>query len=89
MAFNIENTLSIQPLEKNLESRATKKLDNVVDDIVDDRIENAILAEVNNLFTPRVEISGWNAASVAARSERRQQTGVITPSETTYFMNLI
>ena len=58
-------------------------MNNIVD-TVEDRIQNAILAAIDNIVAPKIELairsinasSGRDVTSVCANSERRERTGI-------------
>ena len=63
-------------------------MNNIVD-TVEDRIQNAILAAIDNIVAPKIELairsinasSGRDVTSVCANSERRERTGTNTSFE--------
>ena len=77
---------------KTLERYFNEKIDremNIIVDTVKDRIQNAILAAIDNIVTPKIELgirsinasSGRDVTSVCANSERRERTGINTSFE--------
>ena len=58
-------------------------MSNIID-TVEDRVQNAILAAIENIFAPIIELairsitasSGLDATSVSANSERRERVGI-------------
>ena len=77
------NAMIVKTLERCFNERIDRKMSNIVDS-VEDRIENASLAAVDNIVTPKIELairsinasSGRDATSVSASSERREQVGI-------------
>ena len=63
--------------------RIDREMSNIVD-TVEDRIQNAILAAIDNIVTPKIELpirsknasSGPDATSVTANSERGERVGI-------------
>ena len=77
------NTMSVKTLERCCNERIDREMSNVIDTI-EDRIQNAILAAIDNIVTPKIELairsinasSGRDATSVSANSERRKHVGI-------------
>ena len=83
-----ENAMSAKTLERCFNERIDREMNNIVD-TVEDRIQNAILAAIDNIVTPKIELairsinasSGGDVTSVCANSERRERTGINTSYE--------
>ena len=77
------NPMSVKTLERCFNERIDREMSNIVDTF-DDRIQNAILAAIDNIVTPKIELairsinasSGRYATSVSANSERREHVGI-------------
>ena len=77
------NAMSVKTLERCFNERIDREMSNIVD-TVEDRIQNAILAAIDNIVTPKIELairsinasSGRYATSVSANSERREHVGI-------------
>ena len=77
------NAMSVKTLERCFNERIDRESSNIVD-TVEDRIQNAILAAIDNIVTPKIELairsinasSGRDATSVSANSERREHVGI-------------
>ena len=77
------NALSMKNLERCFNERIDREMNNIVD-TVEDRIQNAILAAIENIVTPKIELairsinasSGRDATSVCADSERKERVGI-------------
>ena len=77
-----ENAMSVKTLERCFNERIDRELSNIVD-TVEDRIQNAILAAIDNIVAPKIELavrsmnasSGRDVTSVSANSERREHVG--------------
>ena len=75
--------MSVETLERCLNERIDREMSNVVDTF-EDRIQDAILAAVDNIVSPKIELairsinasSGRDATSVSANSERREHVGI-------------
>ena len=69
------NAMSVKTLERCFNERIDGEMSNIVD-TVEDRIQNAILAAIDNIVTPKIELairsinasSGRDATSVSANS---------------------
>ena len=78
------NAMSVESLETCFNERIDRELSNIVD-TVEDRIRNAILAAIDNIIAPKIELairstnasSGRDVTSVSANSERRGHVGII------------
>ena len=101
LAVTIENTVVVQTMLITLTARTAREMGNAVE-TVEDRIQNAILAAMDNVITPRIELalrsldasSGQEAASVTSTLDRREQVGLLPllrpyPLEKLHFMNWI
>ena len=83
-----ENALDDQTLERSLSDMIRREIVNVVD-TVEIKIQNAFLAAVFNIITPRIELavmpmnasSGRDFAIVFANLERGEQLGIISSTE--------
>ena len=77
------NAMSVKTLERCFNEKIDRELSNIVD-TVEDRIQNAILAAIDIIVTPKFELairsinasSGRDATSVSASSERREHVGI-------------
>ena len=77
------NAMSVKTLERCFNERIDREMNNIVD-TVEDRIQNAILAAIDNIIAPKIELairsinasSERDATSVSALSERREYTGI-------------
>ena len=77
------NAMSVKTLERCFNERIDREMSNIVD-TVEDRIQNAILAAIDNIVTPKIELairsikasSGRDATSVSANSERKEHVGI-------------
>ena len=75
--------MSVKTLESCFNERIDREMNNIVD-TVEDRIQNAILAAIDNIITPKIELairsinasSERDVTSVSAHSERREYTGI-------------
>ena len=82
------NAMSVKTLERCFNERIDREMSNIVD-TVEDRIQNAILAAIDNIVTPKIELairsinasSGRDSTSVSANSERREHVGINAPFE--------
>ena len=82
------NAMSVKTLERCFNERIDREMSNIVD-TVEDRIQNAILATIDNIVTPKIELairsinvfSGRDATSASAGSERREHVGINASSE--------
>ena len=77
------NAMSVKTLERCFNERIDREMNNIVD-TVEDRIQNAILAAIDNIIAPKIELairsinasSERDVTSVSAHSERREYTGI-------------
>ena len=77
------NAMSVKTLERCFIERIDREMSKIVD-TVEDRIQNAILAAIDNIVTPKIELairsittsSGRDATSASAGSERREHVGI-------------
>ena len=77
------NAMSVKTLERCFNEKIDWEMSNIVD-TVEDWIQNAILAAIDNIVTPKIEVairsinasSGRDATSVSANSERRDYVGI-------------
>ena len=77
------NAMSMRTLERCFNERIDREMNNIVD-TVEDRIQNAILAAIENIVTPKIELairsinasSGRDTTSVCADSERKERVGI-------------
>ena len=77
------NAMSVKTLERCFNERIDREMNNIVD-TVGDRIQNAILAAIDNIIAPKIELairsinasSERDVTSVSAHSERREYTGI-------------
>ena len=82
------NAMSVKTLERCFNERIDREMSNIVY-TVEDRIQNAILAAIENIVAPKIELgirsinasSGRDATSVSANSERREHVGISTSFE--------
>ena len=78
-----ENAMNVKNLERCFNERIDREMNNIVD-TVEDRIQNAILAAIDNIVAPKIELairslnasSGQDVTRVSANSERREHTGI-------------
>ena len=83
-----ENAMSAKTLERCFNERIDREMNNIVD-TVEDRLQNAILAAIDNIVAPKIELairsinasSGRDVTSVCANSEHRERTGINTSFE--------
>ena len=76
-----KNAMNVKTLERCFNERIDIEMNNIVD-TVEDRIQNAILAAIDNIVAPKIELSirslnassGRDVTSVSANSERREHT---------------
>ena len=86
-----DNTVNVQTLERCLSCRIDGVMNNIVD-AIEDMIQNAILTAIDNIITPRIELtvrsinasSGRDAASLSAFSQRGEYTGITASFENIY-----
>ena len=77
------NAMSVETLERCFNERSDREMSNIVD-TVEDKIQNAILAAIDNIIAPKIELairsmnasSGRDVTSVSANSERREHVGI-------------
>ena len=82
------NAMSVKTLERCFSERIDREMSNIID-TVEDRIQNAILAAIENIVAPKIELairsinasSGRDATSVSANSGRREHAGISTSFE--------
>ena len=80
-----ENAMNVKTLERCFNERIDREMSNIVD-TVKDRIQNAILAAIDNIVAPKIELeirsinasSGRDVTSVSANSERGEHVGINT-----------
>ena len=78
-----ESAVNVKTLERCFNERIDREMSNIVD-TVEDRIQNAILAAINNIVAPKIESaiksinasSGRDVTSVTANSERGERVGI-------------
>ena len=78
-----ENAMTVKTLERCFNERIDREMNNIVD-TVEDRIQNAILAAIDNIVAPKIELairsinasSGRDVTSVCANSECRERTRI-------------
>ena len=78
-----ESAVNVKTLEMCFNERIDREMSNIVD-TVEDRIQNAILAAINNIVAPKIESaiksinasSGRDVTSVTANSERGERVGI-------------
>ena len=78
-----ESTVNVKTLERCFNERIDREMSNIVD-TVEDRIQNAILAAIENIVTPKIELairsinasSGRDVTSGTANSECGEQVGI-------------
>ena len=77
------NAMSVKTLKRCFNERIDREMSKIAD-TVEDRIQNAILAAIDNIVTPKIELairsinasSGRDATNVSANSERREHVGI-------------
>ena len=75
--------VSVKSLERCFNERIDREMSNIID-TVEDRIQNAILAAIDNIVAPKIELtirsinapSGQDVTSVSANLEYREQVGI-------------
>ena len=80
--FN-ENAVNVKTLERSFNGRIDREMSNIVD-TVEDRLQNAILAAIDNIVAPKIELairslnasSGRDETSVTANSECGGHVGI-------------
>ena len=78
-----ESADSVKTLERCFNERIDREMSNIVD-TVEDRIQNAILAAIDNIVTPKIGLtirsinasSGRDVTSVNSNSERGERVGI-------------
>ena len=78
-----ESTVKVKTFERCFNKKIDKETNNIVD-TVEDRIQNAILAAIDNIVAPNIELairsvnasSGRDVTSMTANSERGEHVGV-------------
>ena len=78
-----KNAMTVKTLERCFNERIDREMNNIVD-TVEDRIQNAILAAIDNIVAPKIELairsinasSGRDVTSACANAERRERTGI-------------
>ena len=78
-----KTAMTVKTLERCFNERIDIEMNNIVD-TVEDKIQNAILAAIDNIVAPKIELairssnafSGWDVTSVSANSECREHAGV-------------
>ena len=78
-----ESAVNVKTLERCFNEKIDRELSNNVD-TVEDRIQNAILAAIDNIVAPKIELairsinasSGRDVTSVTANSERGERVGI-------------
>ena len=84
----VENTVIVQTLQRRFNKRIHREMVNIVH-TVEDRIQNAILAAMDNIINPSIELvvgsinasSRQNAISVMGNSEHGERIGITTSLE--------
>ena len=77
-----ENAMNVKTLERCFNEGIDSEMSNIVD-TVEDRLQNAILAAIDNIVAPKIELairsivatSGQDVTSASATSERREYIG--------------
>ena len=80
------NAMNVKTLERCFNERIDGEMSNI-NDTVEDRIQNAILAAIDNIVAPKIELairsinasSGRDVTTVSANSERREHVGINAP----------
>ena len=78
-----ESAVNVKTLERCFNKRTDREMTNIVD-TVEDRIQNAILAAIDNIVAPKIELairsinasSRRDVTSVTANSERGERVGI-------------
>ena len=78
-----ENALNVKTLERCFSERIDREMSNIVD-TVEDRIQNAVLTAIDNIVTPKIELtirsinasSGRDVTSASGNSERKKYEGI-------------
>ena len=89
-SINNENAMNVKSLERCFNERIDREMSNIVD-TVEDKVQNAILAAIDNIVAPKIELaimsinasSGQDVTSASATSERREYIGSNVPFENT------
>ena len=82
------NAMIVKTLERCFNERIDREMNNIID-TVEDRIQNAILAAIDNIVAPKVVLairsinasSRQDVTSVSAKSERGEHVGIIASFE--------
>ena len=82
------NAMSVKTLERCFNERIDREMSNIID-TVEDRIQKAILAALENIVAPKIELAirstnasfGRDATSESANSERREHARISTSFE--------
>ena len=77
------NAMNVKTLERCFNEKIDREMNNIVD-TVENRIQNAILAAIDNIVAPKIELairslnafSGRDVTSVSANSECREHAGI-------------
>ena len=77
------NAMSVKTLERRFNERIDREISNIIHR-VEDRIQNAILAAIDKIVAPKIELairsknasSGRDVTGVSANSERREHVGI-------------
>ena len=91
-----ESTVNVKTLERCFNERIDREMSNIVN-TVEDRIQNAILAAIDNIVAPKIEFairsinasSGRDVTSVTANSELGEHIGINAPFENAFGNNNI
>ena len=78
-----ENAMTVKTLERCFNERIDREMNNIVD-TVEDRIQNVILAAIDKIVAPKIELairsinasSGRDVASASGNSEGREYEGI-------------
>ena len=78
-----ESAVNVKTFERCFNERIDREMSNIVD-TVEDRFHNSILAAIDNLVAPKIELairsinaySGRDVTSVSVNSERRERVGI-------------
>ena len=78
-----KNAMTVKTLERCFNERIDREMNNIVD-TVEDRIQSAILATIDNIVAPKIELatkslsafSGLDVTSVSANSECTEHAGI-------------
>ena len=85
-----KNAMNVKTLERCFNERIDREMNNIVD-TVEDSIQNAILAAIDNIVAPKIELairslnasSGRDVTSVSATSECRGHAGIASENNNT------